>query len=66
MKTQINRRNTSHYLYRRSGEDRRKIYSLNYFLRGGTERRRGLDRRQVMDRRHHEVIKPLRREPTFD
>lgn len=65
MRTHINRRKSLHYLDRRSGEDRRKVYSLNYFLRGGSERRGILDRRQAMDRRHHAVIQPISREPTL-
>jgi hypothetical protein len=36
---------------RRSGEDRRKIYKLNYFLEGGKERRRDNDRRLTDERR---------------
>jgi hypothetical protein len=30
---------------RRSGEDRRQAYDLDYFLRGGTERRHWVERR---------------------
>lgn len=66
MKTHTNRRKAMHYMDRRSGEERRKVYSLNYFLQGGIERRGILDRRQMMDRRQHVVIKPIWREPTFD
>ena len=65
MKTQANRRRTPRYLDRRSGEDCRKVYSLNYFLRGGIERRGISDRRQVQDRRYHSVVQPIRREPTL-
>ncbi|UCH20222.1 MAG: hypothetical protein JSU83_16920 [Deltaproteobacteria bacterium] len=36
---------------RRSGEDRRKIYSLDYFIKGGKERRHKNERRHKGDRR---------------
>ena len=36
---------------RRSGDDRRVIYSLNYFAKGGVERRIGDERRQQGERR---------------
>ena len=36
---------------RRSGEDRRKAYSLDYFLNGGIERRKGVERRKNGERR---------------
>lgn len=36
---------------RRSGEDERKLYSLDYFTGGGQERRRGKERRQCDERR---------------
>ena len=36
---------------RRSGEDKRKRYSLDYFTDGGEERRRGRERRQTGERR---------------
>ena len=39
-------------LDRRSGEDRRKTYSLDYFLKGGKERRKAEDRRQQGERRN--------------
>lgn len=38
-------------LDRRSGEDRRKAYSLDYFLNGGLERRKGGERRKSGERR---------------
>ena len=38
-------------LDRRSGEDRRKTYSLDYFLKGGIERRKGAERRKSEERR---------------
>ena len=36
---------------RRSGEDKRKRYSLDYFTDGGQERRKGKERRQSAERR---------------
>jgi hypothetical protein len=36
---------------RRSGEDKRNLYSLDYFTDGGEERRRGKERRQSGERR---------------
>lgn len=36
---------------RRSGVDRRKFYSVDYFLSGGQERRSGGDRRSGIERR---------------
>ena len=36
---------------RRSGEDKRKRYSLDYFTDGGNERRKGKERRQSEERR---------------
>ena len=36
---------------RRSGEDNRKLYSLDYFTDGGEERRKGRERRQSGERR---------------
>jgi hypothetical protein len=36
---------------RRSGEDNRKWYSLDYFTDGGAERRKGRERRQSGERR---------------
>jgi hypothetical protein len=36
---------------RRSGEDKRILYSLDYFMDGGKERRDGKERRQVGERR---------------
>lgn len=45
------RRNQSNFVDRRSGEDRRDVYSLDYFSDGGEERRSGSDRRQGTERR---------------
>jgi len=39
------------FLDRRSGEDTRAVYSLDYFFSGGRERRRGRDRRSRGERR---------------
>lgn len=40
------------FLDRRSGEDRREVYDLDYFAEGGTERRHRHNRRQSrFDRR---------------
>ena len=36
---------------RRSGMDRRKVYDLDYFSRGGIERRRRPQRRSLFERR---------------
>ena len=36
---------------RRLWGDRRKVYSLDYFLSGGIERRKGADRRKQPERR---------------
>ena len=36
---------------RRSGEDERKLYNLDYFFEGGKERRKGKERRQSSERR---------------
>ena len=36
---------------RRNGNDRRRVYNLDYFLGGGIERRRRNDRRSSLDRR---------------
>ena len=48
--TEDNKR-MSKLMERRSGEDRRKIYSLKYFTDGGKERRSGLERRVASERR---------------
>jgi hypothetical protein len=36
---------------RRSGDDRRKEHNLNYFIRGGVERRKYKERRSHVERR---------------
>ena len=36
---------------RRTGEDKRKLYNLDYFTDGGEERRKGRERRQSGERR---------------
>ena len=65
MKTRFNRRRARRYLDRRSGEDRRMVYSLNHFLGGGRERRGIVDRRRAVDRRRHTTVQPIRRNPTL-
>jgi hypothetical protein len=44
-------RKTDPFLDRRSGEDRREAYDLDYFRNGGTERREQGERRQPQERR---------------
>ncbi|MEE4240956.1 MAG: hypothetical protein V2I36_05790 [Desulfopila sp.] len=46
-------RKSDPYLDRRSGEDRRKVYSLDYFLKGGPDRRHRSERRSSSERRHN-------------
>ena len=46
-----NLRKRDPYLDRRSGEDRRQVYSLPYFNNGGVERRGDSERRQAKERR---------------
>jgi hypothetical protein len=41
------------FVDRRSGEDKRKSYNLDYFVAGGTERRRCSERRRGNERRFH-------------
>ena len=36
---------------RRSGNDRRNVYRVGYFLRGGIEKRNVIDRRNYIERR---------------
>jgi hypothetical protein len=36
---------------RRSGDDERKLYSLDYFTNGGMERRHQIERRKLAERR---------------
>ena len=36
---------------RRSGDDERKLYSLDYFTNGGLERRHQIERRKLAERR---------------
>lgn len=40
---------------RRSGVDRRKVHDLNYFIRGGVERRKFKERRSQGERRKNWV-----------
>ena len=39
------------YPDRRSGDDRRKVYDLDFFEQGGVERRSGIEPRQKRERR---------------
>lgn len=50
-KHQATSRLSDPYRDRRSGEDRRKIYSLDYFTLGGPDRRSGMERRYNKERR---------------
>ena len=45
------RKKDSNLVDRRSGEDRRKVYSLDYFTEGGKERRKVKERRKRDERR---------------
>jgi len=45
------KRKSDPYLDRRSGEERREIYDIDYFANGGTERRQAVDRRKTKERR---------------
>lgn len=40
------------YMDRRCGEDRRKVYSLDYFLKGNLDRRNRAERRTRNERRN--------------
>ena len=44
-------RKSDPYLDRRSGEDRRKVYSLDYFIKGNQDRRVNPERRSPEERR---------------
>ena len=46
-----NKRKKDPYVDRRSGEDRRDCYDLDYFEEDGTERRDGRERRSKGERR---------------
>ena len=46
-----NKRTSEPFVDRRSGEDRCVAYDLNYFQKGGIERRKGTDRRKQNERR---------------
>jgi len=50
-KTKEKRKRNRRLLDRRSGEDRRGIYSIDYFAEGGRERRISGERRQRGERR---------------
>jgi hypothetical protein len=45
------KRSADPYLDRRSGEDRRDVYLVDYFTTGGTERRTHRERRRTNERR---------------
>jgi hypothetical protein len=47
----IDRRIADPFLERRSGEDRREAYDLDYFGQDNVERRKFVERRQENDRR---------------
>jgi hypothetical protein len=47
----ITEKRRSCFLDRRSGEDKRRVYSLDYFSTGGSERRHGRERRAHGERR---------------
>ena len=40
---------------RRSGDDKRTVYCLDYFFEGGEERRRRRERRRIGERRRYWV-----------
>ena len=44
-------RKTDPFLDRRSGDDRREAYVLDYFLEGGAKRREQNERRRPLERR---------------
>ena len=43
------------YIDRRSGDDRREAYELDYFAQGCIERRKSMERRQEDERRYNYV-----------
>ena len=49
--TNQEKRKSDPYLDRRSGDDRRDVYDIDYFAAGGAERRDGDERRQSRERR---------------
>ncbi len=51
IKTYKEDRTTDPYMDRRSGEDRRQVYSADYFAANGKERRSSKERRQQKERR---------------
>ncbi len=50
-KVSLSKRKTDPYLDRRCGEDRRKVYSLDYFFKGNFDRRNEPERRTNFERR---------------
>lgn len=51
-KLQKDIRTNDPFMDRRSGEDRREAYDLDYFQSEGVERRTGVERRKTEDRRN--------------
>jgi hypothetical protein len=49
--TGIDKRSKDPYMDRRSGDDRRQVYSIDYFANNGLERRQSIDRRSQEERR---------------
>lgn len=49
--TRQEKRKQDPYLDRRSGEDRREVYLVDYFSMGGPERRTAKERRKMGERR---------------
>jgi hypothetical protein len=45
-------RTTDPFMDRRCGEDRRNVYSLEYFEQGNPDRRNSIERRENIERRH--------------
>jgi len=50
-KQPMEKRKSDPYLDRRSGEERRTAYDIDYFAGGGAERRKRDDRRKAKERR---------------
>ena len=49
--TDTDKRRKDQYMDRRSGDDRRQVYSIDYFENNGLERRQSIDRRSQAERR---------------
>ena len=50
-KKPVEKRKSDPFLDRRSGEDRRETYDIDYFTDGGAERRAAKERRNAKERR---------------